>query len=68
VGRTHGSLEKGIGNIKEGEIFGEKKKIQVWERRGRIFGIHSKKETSEDGSRKSRSGEQVASATKSEKG
>jgi hypothetical protein len=68
VKRTHRSLERGVGNIKKGEVFGEKKKIHVWERRGRIFGVHSRKEISEDRFRKSRSGEQVASATKSERG
>jgi hypothetical protein len=68
VGRTHGSLERGVGNIKKGEVFGEKKKMQVWERRGRIFRIHSRKGTSEDRFRKSRSSEQVPQNQKEVRG
>jgi hypothetical protein len=68
VGRTHGLFEEGVGNIKKGEVFSEKKKIYVWERRGRIFGIYSREGTSKDEFRKDRSGKQVANTTKSERG
>jgi hypothetical protein len=66
--RTHETLEEGVGNIKKREILDEKKKLHIWERGGRILRIHSRKETSEDESEKSRNSKQVVSVTKSERG
>jgi hypothetical protein len=50
------------------KILDKKKKMHIWKKEDRILEIHSKKETSEDRSKKDRNSKQMAGVTKSKRG